>query len=127
MNARPISVTVIGWLFVCVGCGTFILHTWRFVSEARSETGVTGHYVRDLAFAQISSVLATVGGVGVLRGRSWARLLCVVWLAAHVGLSMMHSLEKTIVHALLLAVISCILFRPRVTEFFRRTGSAESP
>jgi len=119
MQRRPLSITIIGWLFICVGCGSLVSHTWRFVSDA-IRAGVTSHDVRDLAYAQCSAVLALVGGAFVLRGRTWARWLCAVWLALHVVLSMLHSLPETIVF---FVAISYVLFRPRVAAYFRGEGT----
>jgi hypothetical protein len=126
MTTRPVSITLVGWLFICVGCVSFASHTWRFVSDAMRATGATGHDVRDFVYAQISAVLAFVGGAFVLGGRAWARWLCAAWLAAHVGLSLMHSITGTIIHAVLFAAITYILFRPRVVGFFRGSAKMES-
>ena len=126
MKGRPVSITLIGCLFVCIGCVSFVSHTWRLASDTMRETGVSGHYMRDWAYAQVSAVLAFAGGAGVLCGRNWGRWLCALWLAGHVGLSMLHSLEETIVHAVLFVALSYILFRPRVAAFFRGPAKAES-
>jgi hypothetical protein len=64
-------------------------------------------------------LLALVAGVFMLRGADWARWLALAWIAFHVVLSATHSWSETIIHALLLAGIACILLRPRVSAYFR--------
>jgi hypothetical protein len=57
----------------------------------------------------------------MLRGRNWARWLLLAWIAYHVALSAFHSLSGVVTHALLFMVIAYFLFRPQVSEYFRRT------
>jgi hypothetical protein len=55
----------------------------------------------------------------MLRGHNWARWLILVWIAYHVVLSALHSVSEVVVHGLLFVVIAYVLFRPRVSAYFR--------
>jgi hypothetical protein len=55
----------------------------------------------------------------MLRGRNWARWLCAAWLAAHIVIAGLHTLEQLLIHAVLFVVISFLLFRPRASAYFR--------
>jgi hypothetical protein len=123
MSKRPLSVTVIGWLFVCVGCASLIGGGWRFVRD-RNHAGVAesrAHDLLDFGFVAASAVLAVVGGTFALRGCHWARWLLVVWMGLHVVLSLFHSASELLMHCVLFAVILWFLFRQRASAYFRTT------
>jgi hypothetical protein len=117
MIRRPLSVTVIGWLFIAAGCVGIAYHASKFNSDSP--------FQYDVIWVLLVRLLAVVCGVFMLRGSNWARWGLVVWLAYHVILSGFHSVTELIMHSLLLAVIAYFLFRPRATEFFRR-GSGDT-
>jgi len=127
MNKRPHSITVIGWVFTCVGCASLVAAVWRFVADiAHAGTqGTNEPDLRDLFFVLVSAVVAAVGGAFVLRGRSWAPWVCVVWLGFHVILSIAHPISELVVHSLLFAGITYLLFRPRAAAYFRATRAGE--
>lgn len=114
MNKRPLSVTVIGYIFVAVGIIGFAYHVTEFKTERSWKYGV--------AWILLLRLLAILGGVFVLRGNNWARWLLLLWIACHVIISAFHSLSQFVVHALLLAVIAYVLFRPRSSAYFRSVG-----
>jgi hypothetical protein len=121
VSRRPIAITLIGWLFILVGCGSLVSHVWRFTGDiARDGTrAASAQAIRDLAYANISAVVALVAGVFLLRGRNWARWLCVIWLGFHVLLSYGHSVDRLIVHSLLFVGFTYLLFRPQAAGHFR--------
>ena len=110
---RPLSITIVGWLFVAVGVVGFVYHSSEFKTPLELEfVGVL--FVR---------LLAIVGGVYLLRGRNWARWLLVIWLGYHVVLSAFHTLGQMVTHFILLGVIGYFLFRRKATDYFRRLPS----
>jgi hypothetical protein len=56
-------------------------------------------------------------------------LFLLIWMAYHVILSALHSVFELITHSLLFAVIAYLLYRPRVSAYFRdrRAGTAHQP
>jgi hypothetical protein len=106
---RPLSVTIIGWLFIVAGTFGLVYH----LTELRQA------FHNDLIWVLLLRLLAIVGGVFMLLGRNWARWLTLIWLGYHVVLSAFHSRSELIMHSLLLVVIAYFLFRPKVLEYFR--------
>ncbi|HET6890379.1 MAG TPA: hypothetical protein VFH31_04700 [Pyrinomonadaceae bacterium] len=110
MKPRPLSVTIIGWLFIAAGAIGLAYH----VTELRRP------FEYDVVWVCFLRLLAILGGVFVLSGHNWARWLLVIWIAYHVVLSGSHSLSGVITHALLLVVVTYFLFRPQATSYFQR-------
>ena len=111
---RPLSVTIIGLLFIAAGAFGFVYH----VSEFKHA------FHNDLIWVLLVRLMAIVGGVFMLLGKNWARWLILIWMAYHVVLSAFHSRSELITHSLLLVVIAYFLFRPKVVEYFRGPRAA---
>lgn len=110
-SRRPLSVTIIGWLFVAAGIVGFVYHaTGRHTS---------GRFDYQAMWVLCVRLLAIVGGAFVLRGARWAPFLLVAWMAYHVVLSALHSWSEAAVHGVLLAGIAYVLFRPEASAYFR--------
>lgn len=107
---RPIAVTIIGLVFIAAGALGLAYH----LSELKAFP-----LPKDAALVLLLRVLAIVGGVFMLRGQNWARWLTVLWLASHVVLSIWHSMQQTIAHAVMLAIMAFFLFRPDANAYFR--------
>lgn len=116
MRKRPLSVTVIGILFLVTG-----LIGLADLAERLAKRDPTEH---DLLWIGLVRLLAIVGAVLVLRGRNSGRWLLVGWMAFHIVLSAFHSPFQLLVHGLLFAVIAYVLFRRPASEYFRGSRSA---
>ena len=116
MNKRPVSVTIVSWIFIVTGVAGFASH----LTEIRT----LYPFPQDLIWALGVNALAVIAGVFMMRGAVWACWLAVAWLTFHVVLSTFHSVPQTIVHAVLLAVIAYFLFRPEARGYFRGTREA---
>src|SRR5947209_4858406 len=108
---RPISVSVIGVLFLVAGIVGVAYHAREFT--------LRGPIQSDVVLVCLVRVLAIVGGVFLLRGHDWARWLLVGWMAFHVVISGFHSVSELIVHAGLLGIIAYWLFRAEALRYFR--------
>ena len=113
MTKRPLSVTIIGCLFVAAGMVGLVYHATEFTTTNRPFQLVLVCFVR---------LLAIVCGAFMLRGQNWARWGLLVWIAYHVVLSALHSVFEFVVHGLLLAVIAWFLLRPRASAYFRNVS-----
>src|SRR2546428_4180404 len=113
MNKRPLSITVISWLFVAAGVIGLAYHATEFTADRP--------FQYDVVWVYFVRLLAILCGVFMLRGSNWARWLLLVWIAYHIILSAFHSLSEVLVHSLLLAVVAYFLFRPRASFYFRGT------
>ena len=110
MNKRPISVTLIGVLFLLTGLVGVVYHATEF----NTRDPMRAEFFWILAVR----LLAIVGAVFLFRAQNWARWLLVVWMAFHVVLSSFHSPSKLIVHGLLLTIIAYALFRRPASLYF---------
>jgi len=106
MRKRPLSITIISWIFIAVGIVALSYHLLH-----PSEPG--------LVWICLVRVLAIVGGVFLLYGCNWARWLLVIWMGFHVVVGAVHSPGSLLVHGFLFAVIAYFLFRPQASVYFR--------
>src|SRR5262245_41886259 len=111
MKNRPLSVSVISWLFIAVGIVALSYHLLpHHIAE---------HPANELVWVCVVRVIALLCGVFMLYGFNWSRWLLVVWLGYHVILSAFHSTFEVAVHGLLCGVIVFFLFRPQASAYFR--------
>jgi hypothetical protein len=128
MNKRPLSITLIAWLFILTGgIGSFSLLLSAVTgTAAQSGSEANSQYGYEFVCILVIRLLALIGGLFLLRARNWARWLLIVWLGYHVVLSAMHSAVQTLVHGLLMVVILYFLFCPKASAYFRG-GIAKPP
>lgn len=122
MNRRPVSVTIISWLFIAAGVIGFAYHVTEFKAQRPFEY--------EVVWVCLVRLLAILSGLFMLRGSNWARWLLLVWIAYHVVLSAFHSLSELAMHGLLLGVVAFFLFRPQASAYFRAAAAphpAENP
>ena len=126
MRHRPRSISLVGWLFVAVGCIGIVGHTWSRMAPPAS-TNEGGHGAEsplDFGLAAASGFIAILGGAGALRGFDWGRWLLAAWMVAHIGISALHSWFEMWVHVVLFTAVSIVLFRPRASAYFREAAAA---
>ena len=109
---RPIPVTILGGLFIVAGLVGIAYH----LSERPMDSSII--------LITIVRILAVVGGVFLLMGRTWARWLLVAWLAFHVVVSAFHSMSEMAAHAVLLIVVAYFLFTPPDSKYFQQAPPA---
>ncbi len=110
MNNRPLSVTIIGWLFIAAGAIGLVYHASELISRRP--------FSFYLVWVCLLRLMAIVCGVFLLRGSNLARWLLVIWIGYHVVLSVFQSWSSGAIHGLLLLVIAYFLFRSKVSPFF---------
>ena len=118
---RPRAITLIGWLFVAVGAAGLLKDLWPLLtSEAAQQLAkLRADGLGDLGPAWTSRALAIVGGLGLLRGRRWARWLLAAWMLFHIGLSAVHSVERLTVHIVIFVPILYFMFRRASDRYFQ--------
>ena len=117
MSKRPLTVTLISLLFVIVGLGSLVKSVWLLIA---ANHGVSAQKeLIDAVIVFLSGLMALSSGLFMWRGANWTRWLCIVWLAAHVGIGALHSTSQAIMHFLFLIVIGLLLFLPGVSAYFR--------
>ena len=111
LNKRPLSVTILGCLYIAVGTVGFVHHFTDL--EAR-------HALQyDAIWVELTALLAILSGGFILRGQNWARWLALAWIAFHVVLSFFHAFHEFAIHCLFCAAIAWFLFRPEAARYFR--------
>ncbi len=116
-NKRPVSVTILGWVYIAVGTVFFVSHFTEIVARP-------GFQLDDV-WVEFVEFTAIIAGTFMLRGHNWARWLALTWIAFHVVLSAFHSLGEAAMHGLFCALIAWLLFRPAAARYFR--GSRTEP
>ncbi len=110
MTNRPLSVTILAWLYIVTGLVGVGLHAPEFKA--------LHPFPWDTLLVELVSAAAVVAGVYMLRGRNWARWLALAWIAFHVIVSAFHSWREVAIHALLCAVIAYFLLRRPARVYF---------
>jgi uncharacterized membrane protein len=105
-SKRPITVTVLAVLFILTGIGGLATH-------------LTDFKTREDFLVALVRLLAIVAGAFMLRGHNWARWLAIAWIAFHVAISFLNSIQQAAVHALILILFAIVLFRPPANAYFR--------
>ncbi|HXD34699.1 MAG TPA: hypothetical protein VN643_26510 [Pyrinomonadaceae bacterium] len=121
MNKRPVTILIVGWLFILAGSVGLIYHSLDVIRDAAN--GLDRHELIDAAVILPLRVIAIISGVFILYACNWARWLCVLWMAFHVVVSIWHSAFAFVFHLVLTIVIGLLLFRPKASEYFRKAQS----
>ena len=112
MKNRPLSVTLVGCLFLVAGAVGIIYHARDLIGP--------GFQARAI-WVLLLRLAAIVAGLFLLRGANWARGLAIAWIAYHAVLSAFHSISQLVVHLAFLTFIVAMLMRPPAATFFRRS------
>ncbi|TAM84171.1 MAG: hypothetical protein EPN47_02315 [Acidobacteria bacterium] len=110
-SKRPLSITIIGWIYIIMGVAGFVYHL------ARQWTLHPFPY--DILWVELIFLAAILSGAFMLRGQNWARWLALAWIAFHVVLSVFHNLPELTIHSLLCAILAYFLFRAAANRYFR--------
>ena len=112
-NSRPLSVTILAWIYIAVGVIGAIGHGSEFAA------GRVFH--SDVIWIELTEFAAILCGAFILKGQNWARWLALAWIAFHVILSAFHAFPEFAIHCAFCAVIAWFLFRPPAARYFRGT------
>jgi len=113
MNKRPLSVTILGCVYIATGVAGAIAHAAEFTSSS----------LLTAVLVEVVSLLALVSGAYLLRGQNWARWLALAWIAFHVVLSAFHNGPELAIHSVLCAIIAYVLLRPSAARYFRPSAA----
>lgn len=116
MNKRPLSVTIIGGVYVLTG----VIGLAKQIMDFRGPSPL--HY--DVMGIGLIHLIAVLCGVYMFRGHDWARWIAIAWMAFHVIVSAFNSTRELILHSLICAILAYFLFRPTAARYFRPAGTA---
>ena len=114
---RPLSVTIIGCLYILAGCAGLAYHFSDFRAHPLELGGLGIEFVR---------VLAIVAGVFLLRGANWARWLALVWMAFHVAIGYLNGWTQMLIHAVFLVIIAFFLLSRSANDYFADNHRAQT-
>jgi hypothetical protein len=110
---RPISITILSWIYIVVGALSTAAHYAEFWTHKPT--------VSEFAWITLLGVEAVVAGAFMLRGKNWARWLALLWMATHVVISAFHPMREIVIHSVVFVLIAYLLFRREAREYFNAT------
>ncbi len=111
-NNRPISVTVVAWIFIAVGVIAFV---WNFPALMQ---------LRKDAFAvELVELVGLTAGIFMLRRQNWARWLALGWMAFHLIITLVPPFHGLAVHLIIFLGIAILLLRADASRYFRGPGT----
>ncbi len=122
MNARPKSLSIVGWFLVVTGCISLISPALTYDNPEVIKTlelnslPVSIQYIMML----VGSLVAVTSGIGVLKGKSYARIMYVSWSCLSIVISLFTLPVKTMMipSIIFFTVISLFLFRAKSNSYF---------
>ena len=120
MNKRPLSITILAWVFIAVGSVGVVVGLLSLFRVARVAgfAALNRRYLIDTGFVLLSGLIAAISGAALLHRFRWARWVCIGWIVAHVVLSIWHSAFEVVAHSVMLAGMIYILFRREASTYF---------
>lgn len=117
---RPFTITLIAWLFILVGAGTFLFALFvALLADSSHIHDPLGRFSGEDVLVIGIAVAAGAGGVLLLKRKAWGRWLVLAWLVFHTAMSFSHSVMKFAVHLGLAVVIGVLLFLPNASAYLR--------
>ncbi len=122
MKKRPISVTIISWIFIIFGALMFIAALLPLFGIGASQASAVpiAKSIFDLSLVLIIRLLAVICGVFMLKGSNWARWVLIIWTGFHVIISIGGAPFVLIMHSLIFVIVLYLLLRPAVSYYFRK-------
>jgi hypothetical protein len=125
MEKRPLSVSIIAWfLIITAGISLVITPVSMNSPVARDMMEESPMPVpAQFALMFFGLLVSIVAGIGMLKGKNWARLLYVVWGGIGIIIGLLTSPVKTalIPSVLVFALIAVLLYRPGANSYFAKT------
>jgi hypothetical protein len=112
MKRPPLPVLIVATVLILAGVVGFFYHLKDFADPAEKL------YV--VVLVELLRIVAIVSGILLLRGSNYGRWLSIAWVLLHVVISMFNSIEQTITHALVLAIVCILLYLPVSSLYFTR-------
>jgi hypothetical protein len=124
MKKRPLSVTIISWIYILLSILILFGTLLRMLHPAFRQAVL--QHLDSFMFTRLGPVLGIICGIFMLRGCNWARQLIFVWFAI-AALSIVVFQPWDIWKPTLLFIIAVFfLYRPSAADYFR-AARHESP
>jgi len=129
MQTRPKSVVIVSWFLIVTGVSSVIMTLATWNNELKEELMAKSTLPPSVQYAiqAIGLLVMIVCGISMLRGKPWARTTYVAWSVVGLAISVFTSPFKMMLipGALLLLVVSYLLYRPAANAFFAGTAQPQ--
>jgi len=112
---RPLSITIIAWLFMIFGSIALISGLLPLFG---ADTAQLAAEFKKHWMVHLSRVTQIVAGLFMLRGHNWARWLLVAWIVFHIVIGALHGWVQFLTHVVIFSVVLFFLFRRPASEYF---------
>jgi len=112
MKKVPLPVLIVAIALLLAGVVGFIYHLKDFYDPAEKL------YV--VVLVELLRIAAIVSGMLLLRASNSGRWLAIGWVLLHVVISVFNSWSQTIIHIIVLIIVSILLFLPISSLYFNR-------
>ena len=112
MLKAPLPILIVAIALLLAGTVGFFYHLKDF-ADPDQQLYVT-------VLVELLRIIAILAGILLLRGSNWGKWLSILWVLLHVVSSAFNSMEQTLMHAAVLAVVCILLFLPVSTAYFKR-------
>ena len=112
MKNKPISVLIVAILLILAGTVGFFYHLQDF-SDPDQELYIT-------ILVEILRIVAIISGVLLLRRNNLGKWLAIGWVALHVIISALNSVQEMLMHLVILIIITVLLFLPSSSSYFHQ-------
>ncbi|CAN5129505.1 hypothetical protein BH11BAC5_BH11BAC5_22950 [soil metagenome] len=112
MKKAPLPVLIVAIALMLAGVFGFFYHLKDFADDNQKI------YVTVLV--ELLRIIAIVSGVLLLRSNNIGRWLSVAWVLLHVVTSAFNSLNETIMHVVVLMIVTVLLYLPVSSAWFKK-------
>lgn len=123
MEKRPISITVIAWIFIVTG-GITLISSFSLKDPMVKELMAKSPLPLPIQYAMtyIGLLVSIANGIGMLKKQNWARFLYVIWGAIGLLIGLFTSPVKTflIPGLIFFIIITFFIFRPAANQYFSK-------
>jgi len=122
MRKRPLSLTVIGWMLIVMGIFSMFATSANLKNPKVIEYMSQSPLPLSLQYAilALGVMIMTISGLGILKGKNWARLLYAGWgLFSFLMSLVIGTMQASMLPGLIIfLIIAYFLFRPDAHAYF---------
>ena len=125
MKKRPLSISIVSWLFIATGAIILIMLPINLNNPMAREIMARNPlpFPVQLGFNVIGALVSLVCGVAVLKAKDWGRTVFIGWSLLGLVIGFLTSPIKSIllISLLIIAAYAFFLFRKPADEWFGRS------
>ncbi len=122
MSVRPKSISIISWFLIVTGCMSLVSPALTYNNPEVIKVMELNALSVSIQFIMMfaGSLVTVVSGIGILKGKNYARILYVSWTSLSIIISLFTLPVKTMMipGIAFFAIISFFLFRAKSRSYF---------